>query len=108
MKNFANLVYSLDQTTKTNKKIELLASFFENAINSDKLWCIALFSGRRPKRLISTSYLREWACEVTKLPTWLLEDTYSVIGDLAETISLLTPEKNQFSEKSLTTWISEL
>ena len=43
MKNFANLVYSLDQTTKTNKKIELLASFFENAINSDKLWCIALF-----------------------------------------------------------------
>ena len=108
MKNFANLVYSLDQTTKTNKKIELLASFFENAINSDKLWCIALFSGRRPKRLISTSYLREWACEVTKLPTWLLEDTYSVIGDLAETISLLTPEKNQFSEKSLTAWISEL
>ena len=108
MKNFANLVYSLDQTTKTNKKIELLAGFFENANNSDKLWCIALFSGRRPKRLISTGYLREWACEVTKLPTWLVEDTYSVIGDLAETISLLTPEKNQFSEKSLTAWISEL
>ena len=108
MKNFAKLVYSLDQTTKTNKKIELLVGFFKNANNSDKLWCIALFSGRRPKRLISTGYLRQWACEVTDLPTWLLEDTYSVIGDLAETISLLTPEKNQFSEKSLTTWISEL
>ena len=108
MKNFASLVYSLDQTTKTNKKIELLVGFFKNASDSDKLWCIALFSGRRPKRLISTSYLREWACEVTKLPIWLLEDTYSVIGDLAETISLLTPEKNQFSEKSLTVWISEL
>ena len=108
MKNFASLVYSLDQTTKTNKKIELLASFFEHASNSDKLWCLALFSGRRPKRLISTGYLREWACEVTNLPTWLLEETYSVIGDLAETISLLTPEKNQFSEKSLTAWISEL
>ena len=108
MKNFANLVYSLDQTTKTNKKIELLVGFFENANNSDKLWCIALFSGRRPKRLIGTGYLRQWACEVTDLPTWLLEDTYSVIGDLAETISLLTPEKNQFSEKNLTSWISEL
>ena len=108
MKNFAKLVYSLDQTTKTNRKIELLVGFFKNANNSDKLWCIALFSGRRPKRLISTGYLRQWACEVTDLPTWLLEDTYSVIGDLAETISLLTPEKNQFSEKSLTAWISEL
>jgi DNA ligase-1 len=79
-----------------------------SASNSDKLWCLALFSGRRPKRLISTGYLREWACEVTNLPTWLLEETYSVIGDLAETISLLTPEKNRFSEKSLTEWISEL
>ena len=100
MKDFANLVYSLDQTTKTNKKIDLLVGFFENANNSDKLWCIALFSGRRPKRLISTGYLRQWACEVTDLPTWLLDDTYSVIGDLAETISLLTPAKNQFSKKN--------
>ena len=99
MKNFAKLVYSLDQTTKTNRKIELLVGFFKNANNSDKLWCIALFSGRRPKRLISTGYLRQWACEVTDLPTWLLEDTYSVIGDLAETISLLTPEKINFQKK---------
>jgi DNA ligase-1 len=42
------------------------------------------------------------------LPTWLLEDTYSVVGDLAETISLLTQEKKQISTKSLTSWISEL
>ena len=108
MENFAQLVYSLDQTTKTNKKIDLLVNFFSNASNSDKLWCIALFSGRRPKRLISTKYLRQWACEETDLPTWLLEDTYSVVGDLAETISLLTQEKNQISTKSLTSWISEL
>ena len=108
MENFAQLVYSLDQTTKTNKKVDLLVSFFENASNSDKLWCIALFSGRRPKRLISTKYLRQWACEQTEFPTWLLEDTYSVVGDLAETISLLTQEKKQISNKSLTSWISEL
>ena len=93
MKDFAKLVYNLDQTTKTNKKIGLLVSFFKNASDKDKLWCIALFSGRRPKRLISTSYLREWAGEATKLPTWLIEDTYTVVGDLAETISLLIPKK---------------
>ena len=29
MKNFANLVYSLDQTTKTNKKIELVVDFLK-------------------------------------------------------------------------------
>ena len=45
MKDFAKLVYNLDQTTKTNKKIGLLVSFFKNASDKDKLWCIALFSG---------------------------------------------------------------
>ena len=108
MKDFAKLVYNLDQTTKTNKKIELLVSFFKNASDKDKLWCIALFSGRRPKRLISTGYLREWAGEATKLPTWLIEDTYTVVGDLAETISLLIPEKSETSSKNLSSWISEL
>ena len=29
MKNFAKLVYSLDQTTKTNKKIDLLIGFLK-------------------------------------------------------------------------------
>ena len=29
MKDFAKLVYNLDQTTKTNKKIGLLVSFFK-------------------------------------------------------------------------------
>ena len=108
MKDFAKLVYNLDQTTKTNKKIGLLVSFFKNASDKDKLWCIALFSGRRPKRLISTGYLREWAGEATKLPTWLIEDTYTVVGDLAETISLLIPEKSETSSKNLSSWISEL
>jgi hypothetical protein len=34
-----------------------------------------LFSGRRPRRVITTKLLREWAAERVGLPLWLLNVT---------------------------------
>ena len=61
MKNFAALFTALDQTTKTSLKVAAMAEYFRTASDADKLWCVALFSGRRPKRVITTKLLREWA-----------------------------------------------
>ena len=52
---------------------------------------MALFSGRRPKRAVTTTRLREWAAERAGLPLWLFEESYGVVGDLAETIALVLP-----------------
>ena len=108
MKRFAALISELDQTTKTLRKISALEQYFQDAAPQDRLWCLALFSGRRPKRAISTTQLREWAAEVSGVPLWLLEDTYAVVGDLAETIALTLPEARGEIDKSLTDWICEL
>ena len=108
MKRFAALILELDQTTKTLRKISALERYFQDAAPQDRLWCLALFSGRRPKRAISTTQLREWAAEVSGVPLWLLEDTYAVVGDLAETIALILPEARGEIDKSLTDWICEL
>ena len=108
MKRFAALISELDQTTKTLRKISALEQYFQDAAPQDRLWCLALFSGRRPKRAISTTQLREWAAEVSGVPLWLLEDTYAVVGDLAETIALILPEATGEIDKSLTDWIYEL
>lgn len=108
MKRFAALISELDQTTKTLRKISALEQYFQDAAPQDRLWCLALFSGRRPKRAISTTQLREWAAEVSGVPLWLLEDTYAVVGDLAETIALILPEARGEIDKSLTDWICEL
>lgn len=108
MKAFAELFNTLDQTTKTSLKTKALAAFFTSADPEDKLWCIALFSGRRPKRAVTTTQLRDWAAEAAGLPLWLLEDSYPVVGDLAETIALLLPPAEVTEDRSLTFWINQL
>lgn len=108
MKNFAALFTALDQTTKTSLKVAAMAEYFRTASDADKLWCVALFSGRRPKRVITTKLLREWAAQKAGLPLWLFEECYPIVGDLAETINLFLPPAEEHKERSLSNWIKEL
>ena len=108
MKAFAALYARLDQTTRTNLKVAALADYFRTAPDEDKLWTVALFSGRRPKRLITATVLRDWAAERAGLPLWLFEESYGIVGDLAETISLILPPPGQESDKPLAYWIARL
>ncbi len=105
MKRFAQLFVQLDQTTKINIKVKALADYFAEAPDEDKLWTIAILSHRRPKRTVTTTLLRQWASEYGKIPLWLFEESYHVVGDLAETITLVLPERKNIIEKSLTHWI---
>src|ERR1700730_17475535 len=89
---FANLVIQLGTSTKTNDKLDALTHYFSIAPDADKVWVIALFSGRRPKRTVNATQLQEWCRAVTGLPAWLFEESYHTVGDLAETIALLLPE----------------
>ncbi|WP_417525088.1 ATP-dependent DNA ligase [Marinovum sp.] len=106
MKEFAALFARIDETTKTSVKVAALAEYLGSAPPEDRLWTIALFTGRRPRRAVTSTRLREWAAEVAGLPTWLFEDSYHVVGDLAETISLVLPEPGQQRDQSLSHWIA--
>ncbi|WP_375280445.1 ATP-dependent DNA ligase [Pseudooctadecabacter sp.] len=108
MKDFAALFARVDQTTKTTVKVAAMADYFRVASDADKLWTIALFSGRRPKRVITTTALREWAAERAGLPLWLFEECYPIVGDLAETISLFLPPATGDEDRPLSDWINEL
>ncbi len=89
MKDFAALFEQLEATTKTNEKVKALTQYFENASKQDKLWAIALFTGRRPRGIFSSRQIRELIARESKLPTWLIEECYHNVGDLAETAALL-------------------
>lgn len=108
MKRFADLFTTLDQTTRTNTKVAALAGYLRDAPEDDRLWTIALFSGRRPKRAVTTTRLREWAAERAGIPLWLFEETYPIVGDLAETIALVLPAPGTTHDASLATWIDRL
>ncbi len=92
MQQFARLVQQLGATTRTNDKLDALSEYFQHAEDKDKVWVIALFSGRRPRRTVSGTQLTEWCAELIHLPLWLLQECYLTVGDLSETIALLIPE----------------
>lgn len=108
MRAFAQLFLSLDETNKTNEKVRVLKEYFTNVPDSDKMHMLALFTGRRPKRQINSTLIRNWAIEASNIPVWLFEESHLVVGDLAETMSLLMPQNSSGSNKTLTEWIAEI
>ena len=97
-------------TTSQNRKVEILVDYFSDDVitETDKLWTVALFSHRRPPRAVTTTKIREWCAEIANLPLWLFEDTYHIVGDLAETIALVLPTGINTFRKSLSERIGQL
>ncbi|HSI70951.1 MAG TPA: hypothetical protein VK941_12015, partial [Gillisia sp.] len=108
MKRFAELIRTLDSTNKTTLKVEALTKYFQEAPDRDKVWAIAILSHRRPPRPVNTTLLRNWASELSNIPLWLFEESYHIVGDLAETIALVIPVSEAVSEKSLTQFLEEI
>lgn len=90
---FAELIKLLGAETKTNDKIRSLIHYFQQAPEPDKIWLIALFTGRRPKRTIKTSILTQWCINISNISSWLFTECYHTVGDLSETIALLIPDE---------------
>ena len=105
MRYFETLFLCLEETTKTNEKVSALIDYLSSVPDEDKMWMIGIFSGRRPKRTVSTKNLRRWAAEKAAIPLWLFEESYHIVGDLSETIALLLPPPAVEVQKSLNEWI---
>ncbi len=108
MNRFAALFSALDGTTRTGAKTAALADYFRTAPEADRIWTIALLTGRRPKRAVNATELRLWAAEAAGIPDWLFEESYTVVGDLAETIALLLPPPGLATDLSLDQTIRSL
>ncbi|MFD2161671.1 ATP-dependent DNA ligase [Paradesertivirga mongoliensis] len=108
MRDFAQLFASLDETNKTNAKINVLKDYFISVPAEDKIHTLALFTGRKPKRQINATLVKTWAIELANIPQWLFEESYQVVGDLGETIALLLPDGESTHGKSLAEFIREM
>ena len=91
MKDFTQLYVELDQTNKTNEKIEAMRFYFERAAPEDAAWAFYFLSGRKPRQIIPSGKLRDWGIEKAGIPEWLYEESRDTVGDSAETIALLLP-----------------
>jgi DNA ligase-1 len=107
MKAFADLYRSLDETTRTNRKIDAMVDYFRHTQAEDAIWAVSFLIGRKPRQVVSTRKLIQWAAELAKIPEWLFEASYDVVGDLAETITLLLPSSTDTSGRSLHEWVEQ-
>jgi len=109
MKKFVTLFNTIDQTNKTSEKVDALVQYFETVNDEDKLWTLAIFTGRNPKRIVTTTQLKIWAAEAAQIPYWLFEESYQMVGDLSETMaSIIKQQTVSTVEYSLTEWIGKL
>lgn len=92
MQSFTALYFALDSTTRTAEKVRALEAYFVSAPPADAAWALYFLTGRKIKRAVNTRLLREWAAAEADVPLWLLEESYSAVGDFAETLALLLPE----------------
>ncbi len=108
MKVLAKLINVLDSSNKTNSKILAIEEFLTESTEMDKYWFMRLFTGKRPRRSVKTSILRHLAVQYCQIPEWLFQESYTTVGDLAETIALIIPPAQHTADKSLNQWMQEI
>src|SRR4051812_12685486 len=91
MKLFTELYVELDQTNKTNEKVEAMKFYFERAAPHDAAWALYFLSGRKPRQIVPSKFLRDWSIETSGIPEWLYYESRDTVGDGAETSALLMP-----------------
>ena len=101
MKLFTELYTEIDQTNKTNEKIAAMKDYFSKAKSENAAWALYFLSGRKPKQIVPSKKLKEWAIELAEIPEWLFEESRDTVGDTAETIALLLPVNDKTDDTPL-------
>ncbi len=112
MKLFSDLYRKLDSATSIRVKqaalIEVLgAAKADRGQWASAAWMVYFLAGGKPRQTVPTRLLWRLAIEGSGLPDWLCEESYSSVGDLAETLALLLPEGEAGDEVSLDVWMRE-
>ncbi len=95
MKKLSFLLENLIFTHSTNNKIQLIYEYLKNSSLPDKGYAIALLTNNLTFKNIKRSKVIHLI--KSKLDTYLFEQSYYYVGDLAETIALIWP--NEYKQK---------
>lgn len=91
MRRFTDLYAALDRTTSTLAKRDAITNYLREAPGLDAAWAVYVLGGGKLRRLASTTELRHALGSATGYPDWLVQESYSHVGDLAESIALMLP-----------------
>ena len=92
MRRFAGLLDALLFQPARNAKLRLLADYFETVPDPDRGWGLAALTGSLDFRLAKPALIRQLASE--RVDPELFAWSYDFVGDLAETVALIWPERS--------------
>ena len=109
MRQFAALFAAIDHTTSTNAKVEAMVTYLSTAPPADAAWATFFLTGRRLKRLLPGRSISQWAMTATGMSEWLLSECYAVVGDGAETATLILDQlpPSPSEPLSLAEWVEQ-
>jgi DNA ligase-1 len=107
MREFARLYAELDETTATNRKLEALQNYFAHAAPENAAWAVYFLAGGKPRQAVPSKLLRQYAIEYAGLDEWLFDESYSAVGDMAETIAHILPAPKRRSDVGLAEWMEQ-
>ncbi len=110
MKIFIELIERISLARDDDIKIQLLRKYFQSTENeSNKDAAINLLHGNYPTKVISSKQLKNWACELTGYPNWLIDRSEQETGNFIKAFSLLLrtiPE--DLVDQSIQYWLSKI
>ncbi|HYY30909.1 MAG TPA: cisplatin damage response ATP-dependent DNA ligase [Chthoniobacterales bacterium] len=106
MKRFSALLDTLLLTPSRNQKLAQIVRYFHEAPDPDRGYALAVLTGSLSFANVKASLLRDLV--LTKVDPVLFEMSYDYVGDLAETIALIWPDKRDGNLPALSALIREL
>lgn len=108
MRRFAELYAALDRTTSTLAKRDEIVSYLSEVKAADAAWAVYVLGGGKLRRLAKSGELREALARASGCADWLIEESYSHVGDLAETIALMLPSgSGSLGDTQLREWMEQ-
>ena len=110
MKRFAELLLNLILTSSRNDKIDHIVNWIKDSNSEEIGWGLSIICEELEISKVKPSMVKE----ISKLhiDKYLFDLSYDYVGDMAETVSLIWPEKNDkntnFSNVTLTNVIKDL
>lgn len=101
MKAFAQLILRLEESNSIAEKIDLLIQYFKQVESADGTWALWLLLGNRFPKIVGIQSLMDWCQEVSGIPDWLFQESYDLVKDKIETVSLLIANENNISTPKL-------
>lgn len=106
MKHFSALLENLLLTPARNRKIDYIVRYFKEAPDPDRGYALAALTGALSLQNVKSAFLRDLVTQ--RVDPQLFNISYDYVGDLAETIALIWPERSDDPLPSLSGLIMEL